>query len=303
MSFDTPILFIIFNRPDTTKRVFGTLRQLKPKHLYVAADGPRLSRPDEKDICQQTRDVIKSIDWPCNLVTLFQSKNLGCKVAEFTAITWFFNQVNQGIILEDDCLPNPSFFPFCSQLLDKYANNPQIMHIGGDNFQKVKVKDSYYFSRYSHVWGWASWARAWKHYDVKISSWPKVKHSSTFKKLLPNAIERLYWSQIFDLVYDNKINTWDYQWLYTILVQNGTTIVPRVNLISNIGFGNKPTHTHNKHSPFANLKTHPIQFPLRHPSTIAINTKNDEYTVKNHFKINLFNYLLKTLYHHIFSIS
>ncbi|MFA6518481.1 MAG: glycosyltransferase family 2 protein [Candidatus Shapirobacteria bacterium] len=302
MNFDTPILFIIFNRPDTTKRVFEAIRKLKPLYLYVAADGPRLSRPSEKDLCQQTRNIIKLVDWPCKVNTLFQDNNLGCKMAVCTAITWFFNNVKQGIVLEDDCLPNPSFFPYCSQLLDKYANDKKIMTISGDNFQIEKSHDSYYFSKYSHIWGWASWARAWKHYDVKISTWPETRKKDLFKKILPNMIVKFYWYQIFDLVHNNKINTWDYQWLYCIWKNNGITIIPSVNLISNIGFGNNPTHTYNKHSSFANMETYKMTFPLLHPKNQKINIKYDNFTEKHHFKINLSRYLFMAVYHRIFSI-
>ena len=169
--FQTPILFLIFNRPDTTKRVFESIRSIKPAKLYIAADGDRKDKVGEDLLCKDTRSIIDLIDWECEIKTLFRPENLGCKIAVSSAIDWFFENEEQGIILEDDCLPNESFYIYCETLLNYYAFNERIMHISGNNFQDgmMRGNGSYYFSNYNHIWGWASWKRAWKAYNVDLS--------------------------------------------------------------------------------------------------------------------------------------
>jgi len=170
--FNTPILFLVFNRPNTTQRVFNVIRQVKPKQLFVAADGPRRDKGADEEKCEATREIVKQIDWDCEVKTLFREENLGCGKAVSSAITWFFENVEEGIILEDDCLPNLDFFGYCEELLDRYRDNREVMFIGGDNFQKGKKwgDASYYFSAYNHVWGWATWKRTWDIYDFKLDS-------------------------------------------------------------------------------------------------------------------------------------
>lgn len=179
-SFNVPILFIIFNRPETTKAVFHEIRKNQPFQLFVAADGPRREIFEDIENCRKVREIIQLIDWECNVQTLFRDENLGCKIAVSSAIDWFFSQVDEGIILEDDCLPDQSFFPFCQELLEKYRYDAKIMMIGGSNFQfnKNKFEYSYYFSRYFHIWGWASWKRAWQFYDVEMKAWPEIDRKS-----------------------------------------------------------------------------------------------------------------------------
>src|SRR5258708_3549575 len=178
-SFNTPILFLIFNRPFPTRRVFAEIRKARPAKLFVAADGPRPDKPEDLETCRETREIIKDIDWPCEVQTLFRDKNLGCGVAVSGAITWFFQNVEQGIILEDDCLPDPSFFPFCTELLERYKDDERILLISGNFLQqknkKFMVKASYYGTLIPHLWGWASWRRAWAKYDFNLTKWPEVK--------------------------------------------------------------------------------------------------------------------------------
>ena len=186
--FTTPILFMIFNRPDTTARVFERIRGIKPSRLFVSADGPRLQKPDEAEQCIQARAVIQKIDWECEVKTKFSDKNQGCKMGVNSAINWFFEHVDEGIILEDDCLPDISFFPFCQTLLELYRNDERIMHIGGSNFQDGKLRDdgSYFFSGINHIWGWATWKRAWKQYDVQIRSLPSLRNNEIFRTVFPS---------------------------------------------------------------------------------------------------------------------
>lgn len=244
MSDKAPVLFIVFNRPETTKRVFEAIRQNKPTRLFVAADGPRENKPGEKERCQEARKITENIDWPCEVKRLYRDKNLGCKFAVSSAIDWFFENVEEGIILEDDCLPNSSFFGFCEEMLRLYRNDNKAMCISGDNFLpgKMQNKNGFYFSKYIHIWGWATWRRAWKNYDVKIKDWQDIKSKGTINKYFDSITEKLYWQTLFDVVYRGKINTWDYQFVLHIWKNSGLSVAPGVNLVKNIGFNNKGTH-------------------------------------------------------------
>ena len=276
----TPVLFLIFNRPDTTKKVFNAIRQAKPRQLFIAADGPRENVKGEKERCVQARKIIEQVDWDCKVKTLFRDKNLGCKIAVSSAIDWFFENVEEGIILEDDCLPSQSFFWFCQELLNKYKYDTRVLHIGGTNpIDLIDMSNTYYFSKYNRIWGWATWRRAWKYFDYKIKIWPEVKkekiHFYFFKKN-----EGIIWEKIWDNVYANKIDTWDYQWFLCRLIQ-GKAIIPSVNLVSNIGFNNDATHTKNLVQSLANLPRGEIISPLVHPIHMIENKKKDELWSKN----------------------
>ena len=255
----TPVLFMIFNRPDTTQKVFNAIRQAKPKQLFIAADGPREGTEGEKEKCEQARKVIEQVDWNCEVKTLFRDKNLGCKIADTFAIDWFFENVDEGIILEDDCLPSQSFFWFCQELLEYYRADTRIMMISGNNFQfgKVRGEGSYYFSKYAHLWGWATWRRAWRYYDVDMKSFEKFKIESQINNIFRIKQQQKYWTKIFQSVYDGKIDTWCYQWAYTCFINNGLCIMPNVNLVSNIGFGADSTHTKEENNIFSNTYIQP----------------------------------------------
>lgn len=281
----TAVLFLVFNRLDTTKQVFEAIRQAKPPQLYVAADGPRADRSGEDKKVRDVRDyVLGSIDWDCEVKTLFRHKNLGCKIAISSAIDWFFENEKEGIILEDDCLPHPSFFRFCEELLDKYREDERISMISGNNFQfgKKRTEYSYYFSRYPHIWGWASWRRAWKNYDVKMEKWPEIRKGNWLLDYLGNQRHFIYWTEIFDTVFSEQIDTWDYQWTFTCWTQNALNIIPNVNLVSNIGFGVDSTHTKEKNI-FSEMDTEPISYPLSHFPFIIRDYIADDFTEKNNF--------------------
>lgn len=280
--FETPILFLIFNRPDTTQQVFNRIREIKPKYLFVAADGPRHTRPAEDKICQETRDIIKKIDWNCEVKTLFRENNLGCGKAVSNAITWFFYQVEQGIILEDDCLPDLSFFPYCEELLKKYEHNDQVMLIGGNNFQDgiLRGEASYYFSQYPHIWGWASWRRAWKNYEFKIDDLKEIIINKKLDHVFQTRMEKKYWEKILFKTLKKQINTWDYQWAYAIWKNRGISITPNVNLVVNLGLNNNSSHTFLIDSFKYNLRNNNIVFPMKHPP-INIKFEADKFEFNN----------------------
>jgi len=282
---NTPILFLVFNRPETTKRVFEKIREARPPRLYVSADGPRPGRDGEAVLCEQTRRIACAVDWPCSVKTLFREKNLGCKFAVSSGISWFFENEPEGIILEDDCFPEATFFPYCEELLARYRDNPRVAHIGGTNFQdgSKRGEASYYFSRYAHVWGWASWRRAWQNYDVHMNSFPEFLKEDRMSGTFPHAAVKNYWLNIFSQVYEGKIDTWDYQWVYSAWRTGALAVIPAKNLIANIGFGAASTHTPDADNPFSNMPTYSMPLPLVHPLPIEADDEADLYTFKHHF--------------------
>ena len=266
----TPVLFLIFNRPENTKIVFNAIRKQKPQYLYIAADGPRQGQATDRDLCKATREIVRNVDWPCEVKTLFREHNLGCKLAVSSAITWFFLQVEEGIILEDDCCPDESFFPFCSLLLDRYRTDKRIMSISGSNLLGTTwKKDKYsYFAAHGGIWGWATWRRAWLLYDLEMESWNKPETKLILKKAIgTNSWYNSYFS-LFEASFDHSLDTWDIQWFYTILM-NGISINPSANLVRNIGF-EAGTHMHSADSYLAKLSSSKISFPLKHPSKLTI---------------------------------
>ena len=299
--FQTPILFLIFNRPDSTKLVFESIRSIKPAKLYIAADGARKHKVGEDLLCKDTRSIIDLIDWECEIKTLFRNENLGCKIAVSSAIDWFFENEEQGIILEDDCLPNESFYNYCETLLKYYASDERIMHISGNNFQdgNVRGNGSYYFSNYNHIWGWATWKRAWKAYNVDLSFLTETEIETLIEKQFDTKKERLFWNNIFKKVINKTIGTWDYQWTYAVWKNNGLSILPNKNMIANIGFNNNGTHTSGVDIlGLSNMKTFSIS-NIIHPTEIEINKKADKYGLDHYFNPSKFFYLYKKIIHTI----
>ena len=278
--FNTPILFLIFNRPDKTKLVFNSIKQIKPKKLFIAADGPRTFNNSDVILCNETRSILNEIDWECQVYTLLRQHNLGCGKAVSEAITWFFDNVEEGIILEDDCLPNISFYNYCEHLLARYRNSYQIMHIGGNNFQFGKIigNGDYYYSKLGHIWGWATWKRAWSKYDFKIDTLSE-NYLKNIKKAFIKKELIVYFTKVFNEVSEGKIDTWDYQWLYCLIINNGISICPNVNLVKNIGFGAYATHTTSEvywnEINFANTITN-----FNQPKIIEVNYNADLKTLK-----------------------
>ena len=276
----TPVVFIIFNRPDTTAKVFEAIRQAKPPKLLVIADGARIDKPGEAEKCAAARAIINQVDWQCEVLTNYSDVNLGCRKRVSSGLDWVFEQVEEAIILEDDCLPHPTFFRYCQELLEKYRDDEHIMMISGNNFQFGRKRNeySYYFSHYSHIWGWASWRRAWTKYDDSMQSWSELKNSSWLNDVLQNEQAVAYWAKIFQSV-EQGFSSWAYIWLLTSWTNNGLCVLPEINLVSNIGFGSG-THTTVNNSPLANIPIEEIKFPLQHPSEITRNLEADDFTEK-----------------------
>jgi hypothetical protein len=244
--------------------------------LFIAADGPRADKMGESDLCKRARQtVLDRIDWPCVVFTLFRDGNLGCKEAVSSGISWFFDHVEAGVILEDDCLPSESFFSFCQELLKKYEADPRVMMISGDNFQPKQRGDaSYYFSRYTHIWGWATWRRAWRKYDMVMKSWPHLKRERRFASFLSPLLYRKA-EQLFDGTSEGKTTTWDTQWLYACWANSGLSIIPNLNLVTNID----AEGTHMKvYDPCINLPAGTLSLPLEHPLAVEPNQEADAYT-------------------------
>jgi len=273
-NFNIPILFLVFNRLDTTKQVFDMVRKVAPKKLYIASDGHRINRENEKEKVEVVREyVLKSIDCKCEVKTLFREQNLGCGKAVSGAITWFFENEEMGIILEDDCLPSMSFFSYCKELLEYYKDNPRIYHITGNNpLINTETPYNYYFARIQHCWGWASWRRAWKHYSFDIKELNNFIEKKTINKIFTRNIDRNYWINIFRKMENHDIDTWDYQWTYTILKNDGICINPAKNLITNIGFGADATHMTSDDPVLNNQQKFEID-TLKHPKKIKINNR------------------------------
>ena len=267
-ALETPVALLIFNRPDTTQQVFDAIAQARPSRLLVVADGPRHNRPGEAEKVEATRAVIEQVDWTCEVTTNFADDNLGCKRRVSSGLDWVFSTVGEAIILEDDCLPDSSFFSFCEELLDRYRDDLRISQIDGVNFQRgCRLNDdSYYLSKYSYVWGWASWANRWRGtFDASLGRWPEIRDSGRAGDLVGDESEADHWTRVFDSVHRGEIDTWDYQWFHACMAAGRSSIVPNVNLVSNIGFRPDATHTV-QDAIAANMPTQPMLFPLRHPA-------------------------------------
>jgi hypothetical protein len=284
-NYRIPILFLIFNRPECTAATFAAISKIKPEKLYIAADGPRTGKTGEDVLCEKTRDIVKKIDWDCEAKTLFRESNLGCKDAVSSAITWFFQNEEMGIILEDDCLPRESFFPFCEELLIKYKDDDRIWHIDGTTSQSGVAGTSYQFSKYCLIWGWATWRRAWKNYDKQIKGFPEFKEKEIINSIWNKIEVRKYWLANLELAYNDKIDTWDFQWAYTVWTNNGMSIRPHVNLVKNIGFSADATHTVTANKLLQILKSEEMDFPLQHPVFYLPNVEMDDICSVNHFDI------------------
>ncbi|MCB8999473.1 MAG: nucleotide-diphospho-sugar transferase [Bacteroidales bacterium] len=282
-----PVLFLIFNRPDITREAFNRIKTVRPKYLFIAADGPRSDKPDDALLCNETRKIVDEIDWDCEVKTLFREENIGLRRAVSGAITWFFEHVEQGIILEDDLIPTQSFFSFATEMLNKYKYDQRIFAISGTNYLNIsnEIDGSYYFSKYPSSHGWATWQRSWKLYD-EFTEWDKIKKSGVIDLLFPDKVEKKFWISIFDKVEQKKIDSWAYIWNYSCFVNSGLNIIPQKNLIKNIGFGEAATHTKSKMSPVFALFTYELT-EILHPCAIIQNIFLDkELFYNNHLNVN-----------------
>lgn len=267
----TPVVLIVFKREDTVQRVFNAISKARPTKLLLIADGPRQNKEGEAEACRQVRDIVSRVNWPCEVLTNFSDKNLGCQERIISGLDWVFSLVEEAIILEDDCLPDLSFFYFCQELLERYRGDNRVASISGTNLVEkyLKTDASYFFSQLGGNWGWATWKSEWQKFDRHLEDWPKLKREEMLSEIFdkPKAVN--YWTRIFDMMYEDRgPSAWDYQWLYAHLKNNALTIVPRVNLVANIGFGPGATHTAGADSRLTPAAKS-IDFPLQHPSFLA----------------------------------
>ncbi len=265
----TPVVLLVFNRPDPTARVFARIREARPARLFVVADGPRPDRPDDEARCREVRALIDAgVDWPCEVVRDYASANLGCGRRIAGGLTRVFEQVEEAIILEDDCLPDPTFFRYCAELLARYRYEPRVALISGSHHQLRNSPDAtdYYFCRYGNIWGWATWRRAWQGFDSFMQDWPVWRDSGALERLFPDPAVRAFWRRVWDETAAGQHDTWDYQWTFAYMRRGQLGILPRVALIRNIGFGLDATHTAGEGGDYP--PSAPVSFPLRHPSAI-----------------------------------
>lgn len=274
MPLDKPVAFFVFNRPEPTSQVFDAIRDARPRQLLLIADGPRSDRPGEAAQVAAVRELVRRIDWPCEAATNFSEENLGCKKRVASGLQWVFDQVEEAIILEDDCLPSPGFFDWCNELLDRYRDDQRIACINGANaLDGNATGDAYHFSKYFHCWGWATWRRVYRQFDASMQAWPSFRDSDQLAKLADHGDELLYWRRIFDAQFAGEIDSWGYPWQFMCWAHGQLSITPQKNLIANIGFGADATHTQRFEEDLANVSvaefaelTSP-QFPIRDKTT------------------------------------
>jgi len=298
---EVPVLIIVFNRPGLTKKLVQRLKKFDIKNLHVFADGPRQEHPQDQNKCEKVRNIIESdIDWDCELSVNFQDQNLGCGYGPVEAITWFFNQVESGIILEDDIKPSYSFFPFCRELLNRYRDQRKVMHITGLNWQNGKKRGyaDYYFSYYPGIWGWATWADRWKLFDHDLFDLDEFLENKRITDITTSEEEQKYHLNSFQEVLAGKDHIWDLAWKYTVFNKKGYCIWPNKNLTANIGFGDEATHTKDRENPRFDCPVQELNFPLKHPGTIERNVKADRFMARRIFKAkfpgdSFINYLRK----------
>jgi hypothetical protein len=274
----TPVVFLIFNRPDTTEKVFSEIAKAKPPKLLVVGDGPRANRVREAEMVAATRAIIDRVDWPCEVLTNYSEINLGCRKRVSSGIDWVFEQVQEAIILEDDCLPAPTFFRFCQELLVRYRHDLRIGMISGNNFHfgQQYGEDSYYFSKHTHIWGWATWRNRWQEgYDDTMKLWPTIRDGGRLVNLALDKNELGYWRKMFDRMHSGKDNSWAFIWTYGNWLQGWLTILPSVNLVSNIGFGESATHS-TALTKLASIPFGHLIFPLKHPVILTRNIIADK---------------------------
>ncbi len=277
---DTPVVLVVFNRAETTRRVLAQIRAARPRQLFIVADGPRANRPDDAERCAAVRALIDGeIDWACDVRRNVAESNLGCARRVSSGLDWVFSHVEEAIILEDDCLPDETFFPFCAELLGRYREKQRVAQIAGCSFQKSGLLEgpSYYFSRYPHCWGWATWRRAWQYYDYGMQSWRSSRGESWLAGQFEHVSERQFWVERLDATARNQIDSWAYRWTSAVWARGDLSVLPYQNLVVNIGFGGDATHPQTL-SEAATPPVVPLAFPLVHPVSINRDVTADEYT-------------------------
>lgn len=282
--FKTPVAIFGFNRPGMIKQVFERVREVKPRQLLLVLDGPRVNVPDDLNNCNQVKEILSQVDWPCEVKRNYSETNMGCKKRIASGISWVFENVEEAILLEDDCVPAPTFFLYCAELLEYYRDDSRIGMIAGHiaNFNKPRTYgSSYYVDRLAWIWGWATWRRAWEKYDPEMRVWPLMKERELLTHVFKKRSTVEPFSRFLDSVFDGKVNTWDAAWSVTFFRENYLCIHPKQNLVTNIGFGKDSSHTSGELSPWANLSTEPMEFPLVHPVSLIPDTGAEQSSFEN----------------------
>ena len=284
MLLRAPVALFVFKRPDLTARVFKQIAQARPATLLVVADGPRTEQEAESEMVRQTRAVVEQVTWPCRVLRNYADQNLGCKRRMASGLDWVFENVDEAIILEDDCFPADSMFRFCDELLERYRDDSRVVAISGSkaHCEEAECEYSYFFSKYFHCWGWASWRRVWKHYDVNMREWPHWYRRGQLRKWGDSFDERCYWARMFDKQYRGQFDTWDYQMVFNCWRLGGLVALPAKNLVMNIGFDPRATHTIDVQHPSANCPVEPLDV-LRHPPCVSRDLEADKLTFRRAF--------------------
>lgn len=290
--FPVPIVLIIFRRPDLTRRVVEILEKLQPRTLFVVADGPRSTHPEDAELCAAARAVVDNTPWTGTVLRNYSDVNLGCGRRPASGISWAFEHVEEAIILEDDCVPHPSFFRYCEEMLERYRDDDRVMHIAGSTYRREPLPTpySYAFSQMCAAWGWATWRRAWRHFDATVSLWPELRGTSWLADVLPHAGVERFWADSFERAYQRKgeVSYWDHQWAFACWANSGLAVVPRQNLVSNIGCNSDGTHCASESDSLANIPAAEITFPLSHPPTVLHSRQMDREFVRNKIAPRLF---------------
>lgn len=287
---DVPVLFLVFKRPKTTRQVFAAIKAARPQRLYIAADGPRHYKADEAELVDEVHRIATAVDWPCEVHTLFRENNLGCRRAVSGAIDWFFEHEEAGIILEDDCLPDLSWFEFAGQLLSTYKYDTRVMCISACHFHGVAhtPEASYFFSRYNHCWGWASWRRAWQLYDRDMQHWPSLRNTDWLLGIGGDPFFQKHWTHMFDLAYEDiQIDSWATRWTFSCWIHNALTVLPSKNLVQNIGLDGSGTHTNHDGNGILSPALESMTFPLKHPDIMVCDVAADRWEDRYIFNIKL----------------
>ncbi|MFG0306019.1 MAG: glycosyltransferase family A protein [Phycisphaerales bacterium JB040] len=277
---DTPVAMIVFNRPDHTRAVVDALLDAGPDRVYVIADGPRPGHPTDADRCDRVRETVERLGERSELVRVYSDANLGCRERVVSGLDGVFAREERCVILEDDCVPHPSFFRFCAELLERYAADERVMSVSGDSLQNalggMTFGADYFFTRYCHVWGWATWRRAWRHNAGILERWPRLKREGLLRERLDTLHERVFWTDWLDRCADGRLNTWDVPWTLAMWEAGGLSISPSKNLVRNIGMDAQGTH-HTEDSELGNLPANEMRFPLRHPGSVERHAEADRW--------------------------
>lgn len=279
---ETPVALLIFNRPEITRTLVEEVIRAQPPQVLVFADGPRPDHPEDAELIAAAKRVIAEAPWNCEVLTNYSETNRGTRYRPATGLDWVFQTVEKAIFFEDDVLPHPSFFNFCDELLEKYQNDERVMMISGNNFMGGRrlTPDSYLFSHYAGIWGWATWRRAWRHYDVELRAWPALRETSFLRDVLANEDEVSFWRQCFDRIVSGETQTWDHQWQFALWAQRGLSIMPAVNLCTNVGFGPAAQHYKEFDPKLAAVRVDEMQFLLRHPAAMVRSREADDFVFR-----------------------